>query len=146
MAEELRVLFSDLKPLVAVNDQDTLADLEDKILAEAGRKEGKNLAKSQVGAQELNALDRLAGEFYEGQKARNLLLEMNELTALHKSGYKGGRVTVHRRSQPNEHAITHPFSSQGGCSRSNSYRCKCTYIWRPWSSYTRRRICWWTYC
>ena len=54
--------------------------------------EGKNLAKSQVGAQELNALDRLAGEFYEGQKARNLLLEMNELTALHKSGYKGGRV------------------------------------------------------
>ena len=45
MAEELRVLFSDLKPLVAVNDQDTLADLEDKILAEAGRKEGKNLSK-----------------------------------------------------------------------------------------------------
>ena len=38
MAEELRVLFSDLKPLVAVNDQDTLADLEDKILAEAGRR------------------------------------------------------------------------------------------------------------
>ena len=38
MAEELkRVLFRDLKPLVAVNDQDTLADLEDKILAEAGR-------------------------------------------------------------------------------------------------------------
>ena len=39
MAEELkRVLFRDLKPLVAVNDQDTLADLEDKILAEAGRR------------------------------------------------------------------------------------------------------------
>lgn len=113
MAEELRVLFSDLKPLVAVNDQDTLADLEDKILAEAGRKEGKNLAKSQVGAQELNALDRLAGEFYEGQKARNLLLEMNELTELHKSGYKGGLSQYTDAANP-INAITHPFSSQGG--------------------------------
>ena len=113
MAEELRVLFSDLKPLVAVNDQDTLVDLEDKILAEAGRKEGKNLAKSQVGAQELNALDRLAGEFYEGQQARNLLLEMNELTALHKSGYKGGVSKVTDLANPLNN-LTHPFSSQGG--------------------------------
>ena len=113
MAEELRVLFSDLKPLVAVNDQDTLADLEDKILAEAGRKEGKNLAKSQVGAQELNALDRLAGEFYEGQKARNLLLEMNELTDLHKSGYKGGVSKITDMANPLNN-LTHPFSSQGG--------------------------------
>jgi hypothetical protein len=113
MAEELRVLFSDLKPLVAVNDQDTLVDLEDKILAEAGRKEGKNLAKSQVGAQELNALDRLAGKFYEGQQARNLLLEMNELTALHKSGYKGGVSKVTDLANPLNN-LTHPFSSQGG--------------------------------
>ena len=38
MEKELKqVLFKDLKPLVAVNDQDTLADLEDKILAEAAR-------------------------------------------------------------------------------------------------------------
>jgi len=113
MAEELRVLFSDLKPLVAVNDKDTLLDLEDKILAEAGKKEGKTLAKSQVGEQELNALDRLAGEFYEGQKARNLLLEMNELTALHKSGYKGGVSKVTDLANPLNN-LTHPFSSQGG--------------------------------
>ena len=75
--------------------------------------EGKNLAKSQVGAQELNALDRLAGEFYEGQKARNLLLEMNELTALHKSGYKGGVSKVTDLANPLNN-LTHPFSSQGG--------------------------------
>ena len=113
MAEELRVLFSDLKPLVAVNDQDTLLDLEDKILAEAGKKEGKTLAKSQIGEQELNALDRLAGQTYEGQKARNLLLEMNELTALHKSGYKGGVSKVTDLANPLNN-LTHPFSSQGG--------------------------------
>ena len=111
--EELRILFSDLKPLVAVNDQDTLLDLEDKILAEAGKKEGNTLAKSQVGEQELNALDRLAGQTLEGQKARNLLLEMNELTALHKQGYKGGLSQYTDAANP-INAITHPFSSQGG--------------------------------
>ena len=111
--EELRVLFSDLKPLVAVNDKDTLLDLEDKILAEAGKKEGNTLAKSQVGEQELNALDRLAGQTLEGQKARNLLLEMNELTALHKQGYKGGLSQYTDAANP-INAITHPFSSQGG--------------------------------
>ena len=111
--EELRVLFSDLKPLVAVNDKDTLLDLEDKILAEAGKKEGNTLAKSQVGEQELDALDRLAGQTLEGQKARNLLLEMNELTALHKQGYKGGVSKVTDLANPLNN-LTHPFSSQGG--------------------------------
>ena len=111
--KELKQVFKDLKPLVAVNDQDTLTDLEDKILSEAALAEGKTLAKSQVGAQELNALDRLAGEFYEGQKARNLLLEMNELTELHKSGYKGGVSKITDMANPLNN-LTHPFSSQGG--------------------------------
>jgi len=111
--KDLKQVFKDLKPLVAVTDQDTLVDLEDKILSEAALAEGKTLAKSQVGEQELNALDRLAGQTYEGQKARNLLLEMNELTALHKSGYKGGVSKVTDLANPLNN-LTHPFSSQGG--------------------------------
>jgi len=111
--KDLKQVFKDLKPLVAVTDQDTLVDLEDKILSEAALAEGKTLAKSQVGEQELNALARLAGQTYEGQKARNLLLEMNELTALHKSGYKGGVSKVTDLANPLNN-LTHPFSSQGG--------------------------------
>ena len=111
--KDLKQVFKDLKPLVAVTDQDTLVDLEDKILSEAALAEGKTLAKSQVGEQELNALDRLAGQTYEGQKARNLLLEMNELTALHKQGYKGGVSKITDMANP-LNSLTHPFSSQGG--------------------------------
>ena len=111
--KDLKQVFKDLKPLVAVTDQDTLVDLEDKILSEAALAEGKTLAKSQVGEQELNALARLAGQTYEGQKARNLLLEMNELTALHKQGYKGGVSKVTDLANPLNN-LTHPFSSQGG--------------------------------
>ena len=113
MSEELRVIFNDLKPLVKVEDTDTFVNLKDKILAEAGRLEGKNLAKSQAGKQELDALERLVGHTQEGQRARNLLLEMNELTALHKKGYKGGLSKYTDLANPFNN-ITPYFSSQGG--------------------------------
>ena len=90
ITEDLKVKFKDLKDRVAVDKQTKVEDLADKILAQAAYREGKNKTKSTVGAQELAALDRLAGDTKEGQESRNLLLELNELTKVHNDGYKGG--------------------------------------------------------
>ena len=88
--EELRQLFNDLKDRVKVTDTDSLSVVQKKILAKAAYREGKNKTKNKVGAQEMAALDKLAGDTYEGQQAMSLLRQLNQLTQMHNDGYKGG--------------------------------------------------------
>ncbi len=88
--EELKQLFKDLKDRVKVNDQDSLQEIVDKILAEAAYREGRNKTKNTVGRQEMDALKRLAGDTFEGQQALNILKQLNQLTQIHNNGYQGG--------------------------------------------------------
>jgi hypothetical protein len=88
--EELKQLFKDLKDRVKVNDQDSLQEIVDKILAEAAYREGRNKTKNTVGRQEMDALERLAGDTFEGQQALNILKQLNQLTQIHNNGYQGG--------------------------------------------------------
>ena len=88
--EELKQLFKDLKDRVKVNDQDSLQEIVDKILAEAAYREGRNKTKNTVGRQEMDALERLAGDTFEGQQAVNILKQLNQLTQIHNNGYQGG--------------------------------------------------------
>lgn len=90
IAEDLKQVFSDLKGLVKTTDLDALELVQDKVLAQAAYREGRNKTKNVVGKQEFDALDRLTGQTLEGQRALNLLREMNVLTKIHNDGYKGG--------------------------------------------------------
>ena len=92
--EELKQLFKDLKDRVKVTDADSLAEVQNKILAEAAYREGRNKTKNTVGVEEMSALDKLAGDTYEGQQAMSLLRQMNQLTEIHNDGYKGGASRV----------------------------------------------------
>ena len=88
--EQLKQLFKDLKSRVAVTDQDTLSEVSEKILAASAYREGRNKTKSTVGAQEMAALESLAGDTREGQDALMVLRQLNQLTQLHNDGYQGG--------------------------------------------------------
>ena len=90
IAEDLKQVFADLKGLVKPGDLDALELVKDKVLAQAAYREGRNKTKNTVGKQELDALERLTGDTAEGQRALNLLGEMNVLTTIHNDGYKGG--------------------------------------------------------
>ena len=68
----------------------SLTVVMDKVLAIAAQREARNLAKSIVGMQEMQAVDRLVGETQEGQRMLSLMRQMNELTTLHNKGYVGG--------------------------------------------------------
>ena len=88
--EQLKQLFNDMKSRVAVTDQDTLYEVSQKILAASAYREGRNKTKSTVGAQEMAALESLAGDTREGQDALMVLRQLNQLTQLHNDGYQGG--------------------------------------------------------
>ncbi len=88
--EDLMQLFKDLKDRVKVTDADSLSVVQNKILARAAYREGKNKTKNKVGVQEMAALEKLAGDTYEGQQAMSLLRQLNQLTEIHNDGYKGG--------------------------------------------------------
>jgi hypothetical protein len=88
--EELKRLFADMKSRVKVTDKDNLQEVADKILAEAGYREGRNKTKNTVGKQEMDAIERLAGDTYEGRQALSILRQLNQLTAVHNGGYQGG--------------------------------------------------------
>lgn len=90
MSKELSGLFKDLQPLIKVQDADDFKTVSDKIMTKAAYREGRNKAKNAVGKQELDALERLAGDTQEGQAAISLLRQMGEMTRLHNSGYQGG--------------------------------------------------------
>lgn len=98
--EELKQLFKDLKDRVKVNDQDSLQEIVDKILAEAAYREGRNKTKNTVGRQEMDALERLAGDTFEGQQALNILKQLNQLTQIHNNGYQGGVSQVTDQFSP----------------------------------------------
>jgi hypothetical protein len=92
---DLKARIKDLKPLLAVTDQDSLKELEDKIFANLAQDEARTKVKNKVGSREKQAFVKLAGNTYEGAKALNLMLQLDELTDIHSEGYKGGvsRVT-----------------------------------------------------
>ena len=88
--EELKQKFADLKSRVKVTDQDSLAEVEDKIMTAAAYREGRNKTKNTVGNQEMAALERLTGDTREGQEAMSILRQLNQLTEVHNDGYQGG--------------------------------------------------------
>ena len=88
--EELKQKFADLKSRVKVTDQDSLAEVEDKIMTAAAYREGRNKTKNTVGNQEMAALERLTGDTREGQEAMSILRQLNQLTQVHNDGYQGG--------------------------------------------------------
>ena len=88
--DDLKQLFKDMKTRVAVTDQDTLEQVAKKVLAASAWREGRNKTKSTVGVQEMSALESLAGDTLEGQRALSILRQLNQLTELHNSGYQGG--------------------------------------------------------
>ncbi len=92
---DLKARIKDLKPLLAVTDQDSLSELEDKIFANLAQDEARTKVKNKVGSREKQAFVKLAGNTYEGAKALNVMLQLDELTEIHSEGYKGGvsRVT-----------------------------------------------------
>jgi len=90
ISEELKLFANDLRTQLDITDTDPLAVALDKVLAIAGRREARNKAKSTVGIEEMEAIDRLAGNTQEGQRLLSLMRQMNELTTLHNAGYIGG--------------------------------------------------------
>ena len=90
ISEDINLFANDLRTQLNVTDTDPLAVALDKVLAIAGRREARNKAKSTVGIEEMEAIDRLAGNTQEGQRLLSLMRQMNELTTLHNAGYIGG--------------------------------------------------------
>lgn len=90
VSEELKQLAKDLRTQLGITDSDELSVVLDKVMAIAGQRQARNKAKSTVGVQEMQAIDRLAGNTQEGQRMLSLMRQMNELTTLHNSGYVGG--------------------------------------------------------
>lgn len=90
VSEELKQLAKDLRTQLGITDSDELSVVLDKVMAIAGQRQARNKAKSTVGVQEMQAIDRLAGSTQEGQRMLSLMRQMNELTTLHNSGYVGG--------------------------------------------------------
>lgn len=90
MTEELKQLARDLKAQLGITDQDELSVVMDKVMAIAAQREARNKAKSTVGVEEMQAVDRLVGNTQEGQRMLSLMRQMNELTTLHNEGYIGG--------------------------------------------------------
>ena len=88
--EELKQKFADLKSRVKITDQDTLAEVADKIMTAAAYREGRNKTKNTVGNQEMAALEKLTGDTREGQEAMSILRQLNQLTQVHNNGYQGG--------------------------------------------------------
>ena len=90
VSEELKQLAKDLRTQLGITDSDELSVVLDKVMAIAGQRQARNKAKSTVGVQEMQAIDRLTGNTQEGQRMLSLMRQMNELTTLHNSGYVGG--------------------------------------------------------
>ncbi len=90
MTTRLKSLFRTLKDKVKPQTLDTLQELEDKVMLEAGYREARTKTKNVVGQQEIDATEKLIGEFGEGQEILNLYGELNEMTRLHNSQYQGG--------------------------------------------------------
>ena len=90
MTEELKQLARDLKAQLGITDQDELSVVMDKVMAIAAQREARNKAKSTVGVEEMQAVERLVGNTQEGQRMLSLMRQMNELTTLHNEGYIGG--------------------------------------------------------
>ena len=89
-AEDLKRLARDLRDQLGITDSDELSVVMDKVLAIAGQREARNKTKSTVGIQEMQAVERLAGNTQEGQDMLSIMRQMNELTTLHNEGYVAG--------------------------------------------------------
>lgn len=90
LAESLKQNFADLRGILKPDVRDSLTDIENKVMAQAAYRQGRNKTKNVVGKQEIDALKKLTGDTREGEQALNNIFELNELTKLHNQGYKGG--------------------------------------------------------
>ena len=90
MSEELRQLFNDLKPILDIKDTDSLDAVVEKVLAKVAYRKAKNKTKNIVEQEDFAAVESLAGNTQEGQRALNIMRELNQMTAIHNGGYKGG--------------------------------------------------------
>ncbi len=90
LVETLKQKFTDLKSRIGVTDGDDLRTLMDKINTKIAYRKGRNKAKNKVNKKDFDALEKLAGDTYEGQEVLAILRQLNELTDLHSSGYQGG--------------------------------------------------------
>jgi len=100
MSEEIKQLARDLKTQLGVTDNDELSVVIDKVMAIAAQREARNKAKSTVGVEEMQAVNRLVGETQEGQRMLSLMRQMNELTTIHNEGYVGGLSKITDQLSP----------------------------------------------
>ena len=90
MTEELRQLFNDLKPILDIKDTDSLDAVAEKVLAKVAYRKARNKTKNTVEQEDFAAVEKLAGNTQEGQRALNIMRELNQMTSIHNGGYKGG--------------------------------------------------------
>lgn len=88
--EILKQKFLDLKERLGVTESDDLSSLMEKIQAKAAYRKGRNKTKSTVSKADFDAIEKLAGDTYEGQEVLSILRQLNQLTEVHNAGYQGG--------------------------------------------------------
>ncbi len=125
MAGDLKQLFKDLKERLAVTDRDSIEEVADKVMAQVGYEKARNKTKNKVDQENFDAIEKLVGDTQEGQRILGLLREMNEMTDIHNSGYKGGVS-----------AITDQFGLYGigGEAGYDQGRATAEYVLRPMTS------------
>ena len=125
MTTELKVLFDDLKDRIAIQDRDSVAEVSEKILAHIAYRKARNKTKNRVDQENFAAVERLAGDTQEGQRALNLMRELNQMTDIHNGGYKGGVSAVTDQFLP---------IGLGGEAGYDQGRAMAEYVMRPMAS------------
>tara|TARA_E500000331_G_scaffold103777_1_gene100583 strand:+ start:1052 stop:5602 length:4551 start_codon:yes stop_codon:yes gene_type:complete len=92
IAVEMKQLIQDLKDRLVIDKEgiDTIVKVAEKVQASAGYRKARNKTKNIVGKADLDAVEKLTGDTFEGQQLLSLMRQSNELTKLHNSGYQGG--------------------------------------------------------
>jgi hypothetical protein len=125
MTTELKVLFDDLKDRIAIQDRDSVAEVSEKILAHIAYRKARNKTKNRVDQENFAAVERLTGDTQEGQRALNLMRELNQMTEIHNGGYKGGVSAVTDQFLP---------IGLGGEAGYDQGRAMAEYVMRPMAS------------
>jgi hypothetical protein len=90
MAQELKTLIGTLKDRLKPQKTDLLDQILEKSDAALAAVKAKNKVKNVVEPRDFDAFEKLTGDLMEGQRAINLMHEMNELTRVYSEGLTGG--------------------------------------------------------
>ena len=90
MAQELKTLIGTLKDRLKPQKTDLLDQILEKSNAALAAVKAKNKVKNVVEPRDFDAFEKLTGDLMEGQRAINLMHEMNELTRVYSEGLTGG--------------------------------------------------------